>query len=209
MNSCEGLIKQRQLIKCKSYNLFNTEKENNINITEVSNKNSHRNRNNNSNNNQTNYLYTTNSNYNIKVSLNINHNICPHIKRDDNNEIKDTNIPSPLLKKSMNKIKDMYLNEILKNTGLDLKKANISANDKINNNINNTSNNTSYNHRGKIYNKYKKMNISKRFFLGNISPKSNNTNKDSSVVNKNIKAENYKNTKQVSELKIHSYQKKL
>ena len=187
-NSCDGLIKQRQLIKCKSYNLFNTEKENNINITEISNKNSNRNRNN--NNNQTNYLYTTNSNYNIKVSLNINHNICPHIKREDNNEIKDTNISSPFLKKSMNKIKDIYLNEILKNTGINLKKANISDNDRINHNINNTSNNTSYNHKDKILNKYKNMNISKRFFLGNISPKSNNINKDSSIVSNNIKAEN-------------------
>ena len=189
MNSCDGLMKQRQLIKCKSYNLFNTEKENNINITEISNKNSNRNR----NNNQTNYLYTTNSNYNIKVSLNINHNICPHIKRGDNNEIKDTNISSPFFKKSMNKIKDIYLNEILKNTGINLKKANISDNEKINNNINNTSNNISYNHKDKVYDKYdkyKNMNISKRFFLGNISPKSINTNKDSSIVSNNIKAEN-------------------
>jgi hypothetical protein len=71
-----------------------------------------------------------------------------------------------------------------------LKKANISDNDKTNNNINNTSNNTSYNLKDKIYNKYKNMNISKRFFLGNISPKSNNTNKDSSAVSNNVKAEN-------------------
>ena len=70
MNSSENnLSKRRNLIKCKSSNLFKEVKNHN-------NKNEKENSNKYKDNHQTNYLYTNNSNYNIKVSLNINHNIC-------------------------------------------------------------------------------------------------------------------------------------
>ena len=171
MNSSDDLMKQKELIKCKSYNLFNNETD--------SNNNSNSNKNN--VNHQTNYLYTTNSNYNIKVSLNINHNICPYPKKDEN---ESQNISKKELEKNyrkicqnpnLNKIKEIYLEELLKNTGINVSKDIISANEDNNNNkINNKINNYSSDNK-----KYIKNNniINKKLFLGNISPKNNNLNK--------------------------------
>ena len=120
MNSYDNLSKKKNLIKCKSTNLFKD--SNNINnVSESSNRNNE--------NHQTNYLYTTNSNYNIKVSLNINHNICPYSKKEEKNNDNNNN-KSMFQNEGLDQIKEIYLQEILKNTGINL-------NNVINNNLGN------------------------------------------------------------------------
>ena len=122
MKSCDSLSKKKNLIKCKSSNLL---KKVQNKAAETSNKNNDKDK----DNHQINYLYTTNSNYNIKVSLNINQNICPYSQKEqklnENNTKNNNNIyPS----EELNQIKDIYLKEILKNTGINLDNV-------INNNI--------------------------------------------------------------------------
>ena len=136
INSSDDI--QKKILKCKSYNIFNSEKEKRITVN---------NNNNNKDNNinhQTNYLYTTNSNYNIKVSLNINHNICSFPKKEENDykndkEDLENNYKKILHNEGLNKIKEIYLQEILKNTGVNLEKEIIVDNNE--NNINNINNN--------------------------------------------------------------------
>ena len=153
MNSSDNLLKQKKLMKCKSQNIFNNEIDNDEN--------------NNSNNknfsNQTNYLYTTNSNYNIKVSLNINHNICPYPKKENTSIKKDNQNYYKKIYHNDNftKIKEIYLQEILKNTGVNLEKEIIlNNNDENIINVSNTQNNI------------KKYNIGG---VGHLSPKNNYT----------------------------------
>ena len=157
MNSSDDLLKQKHLIKCKSYNIFNNE---NKNSNEINNSNS-----NNNSNHQTNYLYTTNSNYNIKVTLNINHNICSYPKKDENefnniNNIKkenENNYNKIYNNAGLNKIKDIYLNEIIKNSKVNLERQLL-----VKNNDKNLDNK----------NNIKKNNfINKRKNIGNLSPK--------------------------------------
>ena len=166
MNSSDDLLKNKELVKCKSYNLFNNENDPNNNLN--SNKNNV--------NHQTNYLYTTNSNYNIKVSLNINHNICPYPKKDEN-EIKniskkelENNYKEICQNPNLNKIKEIYLQEILKNTGINVSKNILSINDE--NNITNNNNNNKSMYFSSDNKKYIKNNniINKKLFSGN-SPK--------------------------------------
>ena len=124
MKSCDSLSKKRNLIKCKSTNLFKNAQNQ---TTESSNKYA----NNNKDNHPINYLYTNNSNYNIKVSLNINQNICPYSQREEkNNENNIKNENNIYQSEGLNQIKDMYLKEILKNTGINLDNV-------INNNLGN------------------------------------------------------------------------
>ena len=105
MTSCDNFIKQKKLVKCKSYNVFNFSKNNNTNDNSNIKSN-----NNNNRNQQNNYLYTYNSNYHIKISLNINHNIVPYPKKVG--EIKYIKVSSPFHKKEknfgLNKIKEMF-----------------------------------------------------------------------------------------------------
>ena len=152
---------QKKLIKCRSYNVFNKGKK-------------EKNENNNNNkdnkiNNQTNYLYTNNSNYNIKVSLNISHNIYPFPKREENyqNEKEDNenNYKKIFNNTSLNKIKEIYIEEILKNTGIKLEKEKKDNNNIMNNNYNNNKNIISNNN----YNNYNNYN-NKRHFINNTSP---------------------------------------
>ena len=148
VNSTDDLLRRKKLMKCKSHNILNNEKDNNEN-------------NNKNFSNQTNYLYTTNSNYNIKVSLNINHNICPYPKKENTNTKKDNqnNYKKVYQNDNFNKIKEIYLQEILKNTGVNLEKEIILNNN--DENIINVSN---------IQNNIKKYNISG---TGHSSPKNN------------------------------------
>jgi len=125
MKSVDSLTKKKNLIKCKSSNLF---KKVQNDTTEASNKN---NKDKDKDNQQINYLYTTNSNYNIKVSLNINQNICPYAQKEEKineNNTKNNNNIYP--NEGLNQIKDIYLKEILKNTGINLDNV-------INNNLGN------------------------------------------------------------------------
>ena len=168
MNSSDDLLKQKHLIKCKSYNIFNNDNKNNDN----------NNSNNNNLNHQTNYVFTTNSNYNIKVTLNINHNICSHPKKDENelnniNNIKkekENNYKKIYNNVGLNKIKDIYLHEIIKNSKANLEKQ------LLDNNIDNKIN---------IKNNF----IKKRKNIGNLSPQINSNN-EYKLVN-STKNENY------------------
>ena len=130
MKSYDSLTEKKNLIKCKSSNLF--KKNQNNNTTETSSKN--KNKNKNKDNHQINYLYTTNSNYNIKVSLNINQNICSYAQKNEKiNENKtpnNNNNNNIYPNEGLNQIKDIYLKEILKNTGINLDNV-------INNNLGN------------------------------------------------------------------------
>ena len=170
MNSSDNMIKKKELNKCKTQNLFDSENH--------SYNNSKLNKNNNLSH-QTNYLYTTNSNYNIKVSLNINHNICPYPKKDEN----DKNISRKELEShykkvyqnpNINRIKEIYLQEILKNTGINVSKDIISPKEENNNNNNNSNISNINNNNFSSDNKKYIRNNTKKFYLGNISPKSNN-----------------------------------
>ena len=176
MNSSDDLLKQKKLMKCKSYNIFNNEKD--TNESNISNKN-----NSNNINHQTNYLYTTNSNYNIKVSLNINHNICPYPKKENNSNKKDNenNYKKIYQNDNLNKIKEIYLQEILKNTGVNLEKEIL-----LNNNEENIINRK---------NNIKKYNINN---IGNLSPKNNfktEINFANTTKNENVHKIGHKNAK--------------
>ena len=163
MNSSDDLLKQKELIKCKSYNIFNNEKNNENNI-------STRNNNLNNINHQTNYLYTTNSNYNIKVTLNINHNICPYPKSDENecnNNIKkgtENNYKKIYNNAGFNKINEIYLNEILTNSKTNIDKQILVNNSEHSNKEKNLEN---------IKNIKNNNFINKRKNLGYLSPKFN------------------------------------
>ena len=180
MNSYDDLLQQKQLIKCKSYNVFNNEKENNeANYEKKSNNNI---------NHQTNYLYTINSNYNIKVSLNINHNICLKDENQCNNnkKIENENDFKKEQNEGLNKIKEIYLKEILKNTGVNLDKELL---------INNDDNNKNLEGKKNIKNSNRNNNI-KRYNLGNLSPK-NNYSSEYSFAN----SSKNENSKKISNLK--------
>ena len=182
MNSSDDLLRQKELIKCKSYNIFNNEKNNENNIS---------NRNNNLNH-QTNYLYTTNSNYNIKVTLNINHNICPYPKKDDDNNLKkeaESNYKKIYNNAGLNKINQIYLHEILNNSKSNIDKqilVNNSNNEKNLDNKKNIKNNN-------IINKSKN--------LGYLSPK-NNSNSEFKLINSTKKdnAQNIGNVRRKKEM---------
>ena len=183
MKSSDDLLRQKKMLKCKSYNLFKDGKEND----EINNSN-------NNMNHQTNYLYTTNSNYNIKVSLNINHNICPFPKKEENDyknlKLENENNYKKIYNNSgINKIKEIYLQEILKNTGVNLGKDILNNND----NINILNNNINLENK-KIFKNNNHNN--KRKFLGNISPRINSTN-EYNLVNssKYEKSKNLRNQK--------------
>ena len=188
MKSCDSLSKKRNLIKCKSTNLFkNAQKQ----TTESSNKYA----NNNKDNHPINYLYTNNSNYNIKVSLNINQNICPYSQREEkNNENNIKNENNIYQSEGLNQIKDMYLKEILKNTGINLDNV-------INNNLGNIITNVKEetenkkNENSNIKNKHINLNKNK-LRLENISPDVKNKNEKNYLFKKNVferKTENINN----------------
>ena len=188
MKSCDSLSKKRNLIKCKSTNLFkNAQKQ----TTESSNKYA----NNNKDNHPINYLYTNNSNYNIKVSLNINQNICPYSQREEkNNENNIKNENNIYQSEGLNQIKDMYLKEILKNTGINLDNV-------INNNLGNIITNVKEetenkkNENSNIKNKHINLNKNK-LRLENISPDVKNKKEKNYLFKKNVferKTENINN----------------
>ena len=176
MNSSDDLLNKKHLIKCKSHNIFNNDNKNN----EIKNSNS-----NNNLNHQTNYLYTTNSNYNIKVTLNINHNICSYPKKIENefnniNNIKkesENNYKKIYNNAGLNKIKDIYLHEILKNSKTNLEKQILANNN--DNSLDNKKNIKNNNF------------INKRKNFGNLSPKIN-SNSEYKLVN-SAKNENTQN----------------
>ena len=188
MKSCDSLSKKRNLIKCKSTNLFkNAQKQ----TTESSNKYA----NNNKDNHPINYLYTNNSNYNIKVSLNINQNICPYSQREEkNNENNIKNENNIYQSEGLNQIKDMYLKEILKNTGINLDNV-------INNNLGNIITNVKEetenkkNENSNIKNNHINLNKNK-LRLENISPDVKNKKEKNYLFKKNVferKTENINN----------------
>ena len=110
-----NLNKTNNLMKYKSSNHLKETKNNNIIEHPNKNKKSLGYK----DNHQTNYLYTTNSNYNIKVSLNINNNICQYSSKDEAN-IENKGDKNIYETDGLNKIKEIYLKEILKNTGISL-----------------------------------------------------------------------------------------
>ena len=188
MKSCDSLSKKRNLIKCKSTNLFKNAQNQ---TTESSNKYG----NNNKDNHPINYLYTNNSNYNIKVSLNINQNICPYSQREEkNNENNIKNENNIYQSEGLNQIKDMYLKEILKNTGINLDNV-------INNNLGNIITNVKEetenkkNENSNIKNKHINLNKNK-LRLENISPDVKNKKEKNYLFKKNVferKTENINN----------------
>ena len=188
MKSCDSLSKKRNLIKCKSTNLFKNAQNQ---TTESSNKYA----NNNKDNHPINYLYTNNSNYNIKVSLNINQNICPYSQREEkNNENNIKNENNIYQSEGLNQIKDMYLKEILKNTGINLDNV-------INNNLGNIITNVKEetenkkNENSNIKNKHINLNKNK-LRLENISPDVKNKKEKNYLFKKNVferKTENINN----------------
>ena len=183
MNSYDNITKKKNLIKSKSSNLF---QKVNDNDKTKENANKHK------DNHQTNYLYTTNSNYNIKVSLNINHNICPYSQKEEEENNNDKNIYP---KEGLNPIQEIYLQEILKNTGINL-------NNVINNNFgqiltsvnNENENEENDNHKNpKNNNNLNKKNLR----LENLSPENKNIRDNNYFLSKNErKTENRKNTKE-------------
>ena len=188
MKSCDSLSKKRNLIKCKSTNLFKNTQNQTI---ESSNKYA----NNNKDNHPINYLYTNNSNYNIKVSLNINQNICPYSQREEkNNENNIKNENNIYQSEGLNQIKDMYLKEILKNTGINLDNV-------INNNLGNIITNVKEetenkkNENSNIKNNHINLNKNK-LRLENISPDVKNKKEKNYLFKKNVferKTENINN----------------
>ena len=188
MKSCDSLSKKRNLIKCKSTNLFKNAQNQ---TTESSNKYA----NNNKDNHPINYLYTNNSNYNIKVSLNINQNICPYSQREEkNNENNIKNENNIYQNEGLNQIKDMYLKEILKNTGINLDNV-------INNNLGNIITNVKEetenkkNENSNIKNNHINLNKNK-LRLENISPDVKNKKEKNYLFKKNVferKTENINN----------------
>ena len=161
MNSYDDLSKKKNLTKCRSSNMFKGSNNNSNNIkSETSNKNNE--------NHQTNYLYTTNSNYNIKVSLNINNNICPYSQNEEKNNDNSKN-EKMFPNDGLNQIKEIYLQEILKNTGINLDNV-------INNNIENiiasvnSENESNEIEVGKKYSKYNNNLNKNKLYLDNLSP---------------------------------------
>ena len=165
-SSNDSMNLQKELVKCKSQNAFNKENDSHNN-----NSNSNVNNNNNGSH-QTNYLYTTNSNYNIKVNLNINHNICSYPKKDEKDKKElESNYKKIYQNPLINKIKEIYLNEIFKNTGINVSKdIEITSDEKNNSDINNNN---------RTDNRKNIKNTNKKLFLGNLSPRCNN------IINRN------------------------
>jgi len=171
LNSYDNLSKKKNLMKCKSTNFFkdtsnNKEKENSNNYKD---------------NHQTNYLYTNNSNYNIKVSLNINHNICPYSQKEEKND-ENNNDKNIYQTEGLNEIKEIYLQEILKNTGINL--GNV-----INNNIEKlitSVNNENDNETNKKNNLKNKSNLNKnKLHLEYLSPEVKDIKEKNRILTKN------------------------
>ena len=175
MNSSDNLSKKRNLIKCKSTNLFK-EVNNHNNKNEKENSNKYK------DNHQTNYLYTNNSNYNIKVSLNINHNICPYSKKEENNTDKETDkdiYPS----EGLDQINEIYIQEILKNTGINLDNVINNKIEKIITSVNDENENEENNKKNNLKNK---SNFNKnKLRLENLSPENKNIKENNLFLTKN------------------------
>ena len=190
MNSSENnLSKRRNLIKCKSSNLFKEVKNHN-------NKNEKENSNKYKDNHQTNYLYTNNSNYNIKVSLNINHNICPYSQNEEKNSEKQINkdiYPS----EGLNQIDEIYIQEILKNTGINLDNVINNKFEKIITSVNNESENEENNKKKNLKNN---SNFNKnKLRLENLSPENKNNKENNLILTKNNYERRTDNRKNIKE----------
>ena len=195
MNSYDNLSKKKNLIKCQSSALLK-ETNNKVNNNDKENSNKDK------DNHQTNYLYTNNSNYNIKVSLNINHNICPYTqKQEKNNETneEENNINS---NEGLSQIKEIYLKEILKNTGIDLDNV-------INNNLGKlltSANEKEKDETNKKDNLKSNNNIYKnKLRLDNLSPETKNLKeKNLFLIQNERKTDNRKNTNEFNYRSINS-----